>query len=53
MGGAYATPLSLVGSVSAGISSDVTPDGDHVFILDVKQVDLLVAIGIKMNPRKW
>ena len=48
-----ATPPSPVGSVSVGISPDVTPDADRVAILDaesVEQVDLIVVIGTKMNP---
>ena len=45
-----ATPPSLVGSVSVGISLIVTPGGDRVAVLDV---DLIAVEGIKLNPRKW
>ena len=44
------TPSSPVGSVSVGILPDVILDGDHVAILDAKQVeqvDLIAAKGTK------
>ena len=34
-----ATPHSLVGSVTFGISPDVTPGGDRVVVLDAKHVE--------------
>ena len=50
------TPPSPVGSMSVGISPDVTLGGDHTTGLNAKQVeekfDLLAAIGIKMNTQK-
>ena len=43
--------------VSIGISLDVTQDGDHVAILDAKQViehvDLIAVKGTKENSQKW
>jgi len=43
--------------VSVEISLDVIPGKDRVTDLDVKKVEgkveLIAAIGIKMNPRKW
>ena len=52
-----ATPPSPVGSVSFGISPDVTLGGNRVAGLDVEQVEgkveLFAARGIKMNPCKW
>ena len=49
-----ATPPSPIGSVSFGISPDVTPSGDHATGLDAEQVredvELFTAIGTKMNP---
>ena len=55
-----ATPLSPVGSVSVRTSPDVTPVGDHVASFDAEQVEdinenveLFVAIGTKIKPRKW
>jgi len=33
-----ATQPSLIGSISIGILSDVTPDGDRVIVLDAEQV---------------
>ena len=52
-----ATPPSPVGSLSAGISPDVTLGGDRVAVLDVEHVeekiDLFAAIRAKMNPQKW
>ena len=51
-----ATPPSPVGSVSVGISPDMTPGRDHVTDLDVEQVegnvDLVVVKGTKKNPHK-
>jgi len=44
-----ATPPSPVGSVSIGISPDVTPGGDHVAILDAEHVDFIVAKRTKKN----
>ena len=41
-----ATPPSRVGSVSVGISPDVTPGGDHVAMKDTKQVKLVATEGI-------
>ena len=34
-----AIPPSPVGSVLVGISPDVTPGGDHLFVLKAKQVE--------------
>ena len=52
-----ATPPSPVGSVSANISPNVTPGGDHVAGLDAEQaeedVELFEGIETKMNPQKW
>jgi len=48
-----ATQQSLVGLVSARIPPDVTRGEDHVFMRDTKQVKLIAAKGIKLNPRKW
>ena len=48
-----ATPSSPVGSVSIGISTDVTPDGDRVVILNAEQVNLIAAKRTKKNPQKW
>ena len=47
-----ATPPSLVGSVSVGISPVVTPGRDCVIMSDVKQVELFAAKRSKLNPRK-
>ena len=47
-----ATLPSPVGSVSVGISLDVTPGGDLVSILDAEQVDLIVVKRTKLNSRK-
>ena len=50
-----ATPPSPVGSVSVGISLNVTSGGDHVAILNAEQVEkdveLFAAIGTKVNSQ--
>ena len=55
-----ATSPLPVGSVSVRISPDVISGEDHVVSFDAKQVEdidenvkLFVAIGTKINPRKW
>ena len=48
-----ATPPFSVGSVSVGISPDLTPRGDHVAVLDAEYVEFFAIIGTKMNIRKW
>ena len=48
-----ATPPFSVSSLSVGISSDVTPGGDHVAVLDtelVEHVDLIASKGTKLTP---
>ena len=54
------TPPPAVGSVSVKISPEVISGGDLVAAFDVEQVEdidddveLFVAIGTNMNPRKW
>ena len=49
----YATPPSPVGSVSVGISLDVTPGGDYVAMMDTRQIKLVAAKRTKLNPQKW
>ena len=49
---------SLVGSVSFGISSDMTSAEDHVTGLEAesveeKVIDLIVTRRTKKNPQKW
>ena len=48
-----ATPPPPVDSVSVERSLDVTPDIDHVAMMDNGHVELVVAKGTKLNPRKW
>jgi len=45
-----ATPPPPVDSVSVRISPDVTPGGDHVVVMDTKQVELIATKGTKLNP---
>ena len=40
-----------VGLVSVGFSSNVTPGGDHVTVLDAEQVELFAVKGTKKNPQ--
>ena len=44
-----ATPPSRVGSVSIGISPDVTSGGDNVVIMDIEQAELVAGKGTKLN----
>jgi len=48
-----ATLPTLVDSVSAGISPDVTLGGDHVAMMDIEQVELIAVKETKVNPQKW
>jgi len=43
---------SSVGSVSVGISLDMTSGGVHVAVFDVEQVDLIAVKETKKNPQK-
>jgi len=47
-----ATPPSPVGSVSVGISSNVTLSEDHIAILDVEKIDLIAAKTTKEESTK-
>ena len=47
-----AIPPSPVGSVSVGISLDVTPGGDRVAVLDAEHVELFVAKETKKKPQR-
>ena len=47
-----ATPPSPVSSISIGISPDLTPGGDHLAVMDTKQVELVAAKGTKLNSQK-
>ena len=44
------TPPSIVGSVSVGISPDVTSGGDHVVVMHTEHVGLFATKETKLNP---
>ena len=47
------TPPSPVGSISVGISPNVTSGGDHVVMIDTEHIELFAAKETKMNSQKW
>ena len=50
-----ATPCCQVSLISSGISSVVTPGGDRVADMDIKQIEKVGSVatrGTKGNPRK-
>jgi len=47
------TPPSPVGSISVGISPNVTSGGDHVVMMDTEHVELFAAKETKLNSQKW
>ena len=46
------TPPFTVGSLSVGISPDMTLGRDHNAAMDTEQVELFAAKGTKLNPQK-
>ena len=47
-----ATPPPPIDSVSVEISSDITPSGDHVAMINTEHVELIATKGTKLNPEK-
>jgi len=47
-----ATPPPPVDSLSIGISPNMTPDGDHIAVMDIEQTELVLAIKNQVESTK-